>query len=141
MDPINPIAGNPEALNQTSTSQIPKIKNPLVLIMSVLLIVTIAITGLFYFQIQKLSKELAIYQSATPTPSATLRASPPISPDNGVFCKDPRPEVCTMECIQNPPYICGSDEKSYCSVCQACSNKNVTWYVIRDTPCSEGFPL
>jgi len=52
-----------------------------------------------------------------------------------VFCKDPRPEVCTMECIQNPPYICGSDGKSYCSTCQACSNPKVEWYVIQDKPC------
>jgi len=52
-----------------------------------------------------------------------------------VFCQEPRPEVCTMECIQNPPYICGSDGKSYCSTCQACSNQKVEWYVIQDEPC------
>ncbi|TSC54185.1 MAG: hypothetical protein LiPW16_113 [Microgenomates group bacterium LiPW_16] len=52
-----------------------------------------------------------------------------------VFCKEPRPEVCTMECIQNPPYICGSDGKSYCSTCQACSNSEVEWYVIQDELC------
>lgn len=52
-----------------------------------------------------------------------------------VFCKEPRPEVCTMECILNPPYICGSNGKSYCSVCQACSNSAVEWYVIQDKPC------
>ncbi len=55
-----------------------------------------------------------------------------------VFCPNPpgiRPEVCTMECIQNPPYICGSNGKSYCNACQACSNKSVSWYITQEKPC------
>lgn len=52
-----------------------------------------------------------------------------------VFCKDPRLQVCTMECIVNPPYICGSDGESYCTECQACANSKVEWYVIQDQPC------
>lgn len=52
-----------------------------------------------------------------------------------VNCKNPRPEICTMECIQNPPYICGSDSKSYCTVCQACSNKDVIWYEMKASAC------
>jgi len=54
-----------------------------------------------------------------------------------INCKDPRPEVCTMECILNPPYICGSDGKSYCTVCQACSNKDVAWYEMKASACEE----
>jgi len=50
----------------------PKINNSLVFIMSILLIVTVAIAGLFYFQIQKLSKELSQYQTlVSPAPIAT----------------------------------------------------------------------
>lgn len=50
----------------------PEVKNSLVLILSILLIVTVAIAGLFYFQIQKLSKELSKYQTQpSPTPTAT----------------------------------------------------------------------
>mgnify|MGYP001558689542 FL=1 len=50
----------------------PQVKNSLVLIMSILLMVAVAIAGLFYFQIQKLSKELSRYQiQPSPTPSAT----------------------------------------------------------------------
>lgn len=52
-----------------------------------------------------------------------------------VFCKDPRPEVCTMECIAQPPYICGSNGKSYCNKCQACANRGVDWYIIQNAPC------
>lgn len=52
-------------------------------------------------------------------------------------CQDPRPVVCTMECIQNPPYICGSDGNSYCSVCQACANQNVAWYEMKSSACGE----
>ena len=54
-----------------------------------------------------------------------------------VYCKEPRPEVCTLECVQTPPYICGSTGKSYCSVCQACSDTNVIWYKMRDSNCGE----
>lgn len=53
------------------------------------------------------------------------------------YCQDPRPEMCTLECIQNPPYICGSNDKSFCSVCQACSDKNIDWYETKATPCGE----
>lgn len=51
------------------------------------------------------------------------------------FCDEPRPEVCTMECIINPPYICGSNGESYCSVCAACADWKVDWYLIQDKPC------
>ena len=58
-----------------------------------------------------------------------------------IDCKYPRPEICTMQCIENPPYICGSDSKSYCTVCQACSNPEVDWYEMNDNPCeSETIP-
>ncbi|MCX6706281.1 MAG: hypothetical protein NTV24_04250 [Candidatus Woesebacteria bacterium] len=56
----------PQAASQPQTPPIPhapQVKNSLVLIMSILLIVTVAIAGLFYFQIQKLSKELSKYQT------------------------------------------------------------------------------
>ncbi len=50
----------------------PQIKNSLVLIMSILLIIAVTIASLFYFQIQKLSKELSKYQiQPSPTPTAT----------------------------------------------------------------------
>jgi hypothetical protein len=54
-----------------------------------------------------------------------------------INCVSPRPEVCTEECIVNPPFICGSDGKSYCTTCQACANKNVEWYEMKDTSCGK----
>ena len=42
-----------------------------------------------------------------------------------------------MECLTNPPYLCGSDGKSYCTVCQACSNPEVEWYISQDLPCAQ----
>lgn len=57
--------------------------------------------------------------------------------ESKVTCTSPRPEVCTEECIINPPYICGSDGKSYCTICQACANENVEWYISQDTSCTK----
>jgi hypothetical protein len=59
---------------------------------------------------------------------------------NRTYCKSPRPQVCTQECLIGPPFICGSDGKTYCTVCQACSNPNVAWYVLQDEPCADIFP-
>jgi hypothetical protein len=61
-----------------------------------------------------------------------------ITPTQGqrVNCPATRAHVCPMLCIQPPPYICGSNGKSYCSDCQACNNPGVTWYVTQDTPCT-----
>lgn len=55
-----------------------------------------------------------------------------------VYCSNPRPEICTLECTYPPnqsPYLCGSDGKSYCTVCQACSNKDVIWYETKTSSC------
>lgn len=169
-----------------------KVNNFPVLLLSVLLIIAVIIAGFFALQTQRLAKQLAQYQTATPSPTSTPAAEnevfgiqvntccscptkvnksmigtngwvvyeksknysqylpeecnlvdcqpcPPLEEENQdkINCKNPRPQVCTMECIQNPPYICGSDGKSYCSVCQACSNKDVAWYEMKNSPCEE----
>lgn len=57
-----------------SPVELPKPKNNyiLVIFLSVLLIFTILIASFFYFQVQKLSKELSKYQTqTTPTPTAS----------------------------------------------------------------------
>mgnify|MGYP001614368891 FL=1 len=186
----NPITQNPIPEPVQPVVQTPsKTNNSLVALLSVLLLIAVAIAGLFYFQILKLSKELVQVQVQvlpTPTPTAEnevfgiqvntccscptkidksligtdgwvvyekgknysqllpecdllCQPCPPLEEENQnkINCKDPRPEVCTMECIENPPYICGSDGKSYCTVCQACSNKNVAWYEMKNSPCEE----
>jgi len=173
------------------SSRVPQIKSFLLIIMPILLIVTVAIAGLFYFQIKKLSRELSQLQvpvQPTPTPIAknevlgiqtntccscptkvprsligtdgwviyergknyskylpeecnlvACAPCPPLKEENQskINCKNPRSEVCTMECVENPPYICGSDGKSYCSVCQACSNKDVNWYEMKTSLCEK----
>jgi len=56
-----------------------------------------------------------------------------------VFCPKSRPEVCTMECVARPPYVCGSNGKFYCNSCEACADKEVEWYIIQESPCPEDF--
>lgn len=56
-----------------------------------------------------------------------------------VVCSTNRPELCTLECIVNPPFICGSDGKSYCSECQACAAR-IEWYVYQNEKCPELLP-
>jgi len=87
-------------------------------------------------------KQAQLVPQLTPTPGITATPttfsfldSEGSSGGEKVFCQEPRPEVCTMECIENPPYICGSDGESYCSECQACSSNKIKWYQFQDLPC------
>jgi hypothetical protein len=59
---------------------------------------------------------------------------------NRIYCKLPRPQVCTQECVIGPPYICGSDGKTHCTVCQACANPEVEWYILQEEPCPDITP-
>jgi hypothetical protein len=72
------------------------------------------------------------------TESSALKETP--SQGEKVYCISPRPQVCTQECIIGPPFICGSDGKSHCTICQACSNPEVQWYVFQDEPCPDIAP-
>ena len=66
------VAPQPQAPPVPPAPPTPQIKSSLLVIMSVLLIIAVAIAGLFYFQIQKLSKELSKYQTQpSPTPTTT----------------------------------------------------------------------
>lgn len=192
----NPIPEPVQPVNQTPVKPV-KVNNFLVLPLSVLLLITVVIAGLFAYQNFKLKQQItqdksSLIPSPSPTPalptpaaenevlgfqtticcSCPTKISPFLIGTNGwviyeigkdysdfrpktcqniacqpcppleenqtkIDCKDPRPEVCTMECIQNPPYICGSDGKSYCTVCQVCANKDVAWYEMKASACEE----
>ena len=194
---VNQITPNliPESVQPVSPSPV-KSNKILIIILSVLLVITVIITGFLFLQTQKLSKELSIYLAQTspiPTQNPTIEDEilalqitaccscpakisrsligtdgwtiyekgkdysdllpamckapnigvcapcPPLEEENPgkINCTNPRPEVCTMECAEPPPYLCGSDGKSYCSACQACSKKNILWYETQDSPCGE----
>ncbi len=55
--------------------------------------------------------------------------------ENKLVCKDPRPEICTMNYLP----VCGFDSsnsaKTYSNACGACSDKNVDSYI--EGECSE----
>lgn len=62
----------------------PQIKNSLLFIMSILLLIAVTLAALFYFQIQRLSKQLTENtvpeETATNTPTQTPQASPTMKP-------------------------------------------------------------
>ena len=82
MEPIiqNSIPDPTQPINKTPI----RINNFLVPLLSVLLIIAVAIAGLFYFQIQKLSKELTENKTptaiATATPIQTSSPTPTLKP-------------------------------------------------------------
>ena len=57
--------------------------------------------------------------------------------ENKTYCKSSRSQVCTQECLLPPPFLCGSNGKSYCTVCQACADENIEWYQFQNNPCTE----
>lgn len=72
MDPISPVSEPIQPVHPVQPSQPAKNNNSLVIILSILLLIAVGLAGLFYFQIQRLSKELANYQTRPfPTPTAT----------------------------------------------------------------------
>ncbi len=51
-----------------------------------------------------------------------------VSQDMDVVCKDPRPEVCTMEYVPVCGILSDKSEKTYASACTACSHEEVSGY-------------
>ncbi len=78
-------------------------------------------------------------QNTQSSPSAVLNSADKIN-NNQQYCSSVRPDFCTEECLANPPFICGSDGKSYCTTCKACANLEVDWYVIQDGLCDNLSP-
>ena len=68
------------------------------------------------------------------------RGGTPALSGKRIFCPSPRAQVCTLECIIGSPFICGSDGKSHCSVCHACADPRVEWYIFQDEPCPDFLP-
>ena len=132
MDPQTPTVPTPppQVTPPVVSPILPKKNNLVVILLSVLLLMAISAAALFFLQTQKLTKQLAQLQIRVQgTPIETIK----------VDCKDPRQTTCTstLECMMHPPYICGSDSKSYCTVCEACSNKEVAWYEMKNSPCKK----
>jgi len=86
MDPINPIAGNPEALNpdigspQTPGSKLDPPKDNhwiTILAMAIFVLFSLGVVVFLYYQNQQLKQMLASFQpQETPTPVATASATP-----------------------------------------------------------------
>ena len=84
------------------------------------------------YQTPSAVKEMQIIDQLLETINFTKKTQP----SEVVTCTSPRPKYCTKECLTNPPYLCGSNGKSYCSSCQACADTEVDWYRTQDNPCT-----
>jgi hypothetical protein len=81
MDPINPIAGNPEALNQNQdTSKIPSDSHGITIAaLAIFILLSLAAVAFLYYQNQQLKTMIAGCQSSpTPSPIATTTADPTV---------------------------------------------------------------
>ena len=134
-----PTPSTPPVFTQTPIEPEQAKKSFLSTMLFILLFLTLISTSILAYQNLQLRKQIkqlrtSSLRSPLPSPSPTIYASPEAS--GKTDCPAKRPQVCTMECLQPPPYLCGSDGKSYCSVCQACSNPIVKWYIFQNDPCS-----
>lgn len=120
------------SVSSTVPKEPPKKSNGLNLILiSLVLILFGTLICLLILRAQSASKAKSPITTQTPTSALD-------SEIRGTKCPTPRPDVCTEECVAPPPFICGSDGNSYCSVCQACSNKDVVWYEEKESACEKG---
>lgn len=86
MDPINPIAGNPESISQTSVSNEshhnPEKKDSsslAVASVAIFIVLALGIIAFLYYQNQKLKDIVLDYQSKiNNTPAPTIQATPPV---------------------------------------------------------------
>lgn len=70
MDPINPIAGNPEALNQEQTTKSSTDNHWVTIVsMAIFVLLSLAAVAFLYYQNQQLKSMLASYQTPIPTPT------------------------------------------------------------------------
>lgn len=82
MDPINPIAGNPEAVSQTPHQSPPKKDSPMGLIaIAIFILLALSAVAFLYYQNQQLRNMLASYQ---PTPSPIPIAIPSSTPNSNL---------------------------------------------------------
>lgn len=93
--------------------------------------------GNLFLGAKSISPTPTILPTQIPFLSPTLTPSPTTNMSEKTYCKSPRPEACTMECLLSPPYLCGSNGKSYCTTCQACADGDVEWYQFQDEPCTD----
>ena len=54
--------------------------------------------------------------------------SSPAQIENHVICKDPRPEICTMNYLPVCGFNSDNETKTYSNACAACSDKQVVSY-------------
>lgn len=76
MDPINPIAGNPEALNQSGSKPKTNGSGIAILSMAIFILLSLAAVAFLYYQNQELKGMLSGYQTPITSPTPTETGDP-----------------------------------------------------------------
>lgn len=78
MDPVDPIVGGPEALNQTAPLP-PRSNSPLIILLTIFFFLLLGSTGFLAYQNMQMTRQIAELTKPTPSPTPTATPDPTVN--------------------------------------------------------------